>query len=323
MLVTTGWLRPGDEVHRQLRAAGLEVVHSSLHDRASTGRTLLDLVPGFDAIVAGTDPFTEQVFASAAPGLKVIGRTGVGFDNVDVDAATRHGVAVCPTPGVNRQSVAEHTMALMLNCARLIPQNMRSVRSGGWDQTSGRELNGATLGLVGLGAIGKAVATFGRCFGMRVIAHDPCFDHEFGRENGIEPVSLERLLAVSDFVSLHIFLNASTRHFIDAAALAGMKPGAYLINTARGGVVDEDALADALAAGRLAGAALDTTEREPLPADSRLRGLDNVIVTAHIGAATLEARARSGRRAAQSVIDVLANGRCDQAVNPEFAGARK
>jgi D-3-phosphoglycerate dehydrogenase len=320
VLVTTAWLRPRDAVHHQLESAGCEVVHSSFVDRATSGEDLVDLVADVDGIVAGTDPFTEEIFAAATK-LKVIGRTGTGYDNIDVDAATRHGVAVCPTPGVNRQSVAEHTMGLLLATARQIPQNVAIVRAGGWNQSSGRELGGATLGIVGLGAIGKVVATMARGFGMSVVAHDPFVDSAAAEAAGITILSLDELLACSDFVTLHMFLSSDTHHLIDAAALAKMKPGSFLVNAARGGVIDENALADALASGHLAGAALDTTEIEPLPAESRLRTLDNVIVTAHVGAATIESRARSGSMAAQSVVYVLQGGMPDQAVNPQVAAA--
>ncbi|WP_026930050.1 phosphoglycerate dehydrogenase [Glycomyces tenuis] len=321
VLVTTAWLRPDDEVHRYLRDSDLEVAHSSFKDRARTGERLIDLVGPFDAVIAGTDPFTAEVL-DAAPKLRVIGRTGVGYDNIDVEAATARGIAVCPTPGVNRQSVAEHTIGLLLAAARMIPQNVASVRGGGWDQVSGRELGGAVLGVVGLGAIGKLVATMAQGLGMTVIAHDPFPDHEFAREHGIREAGLDELLGEADFVSLHLFLSPETRHLIDAAAIAKMKDGAFLVNAARGGVVHEDALADALASGKLAGAALDTVEVEPLPADSRLRGLDNLVVTAHIGAATVESRARSGMTAARSVVDGLEGRIPPQTVNPQCVRAR-
>lgn len=318
VLVTTGWLRPGDAVHRHLAAAGLDVVHGSVGDRARGGASLPELVGSVDAIVAGTDPFGAELF-EAAPRLKVIGRTGVGYDNIDLAAATAHGVAVCPTPGVNRQSVAEHTMGLLLSLARRIPQNVASVRAGGWDQAGGRELAGATLGIVGLGAIGRLVARLAQSFGMRVVAYDPAVDRDYATEHGIRVLDLEQLLAESDFVSLHLFLSRQTHHLLDAKAFARMKRGAFVVNTARGGVVDESALADALASGRLAGAALDTVEKEPLPSDSPLRSFDNVLVTAHIGAATVESRARSGMMAARSVVTVLRGGRSEHTVNPGSA----
>ncbi|MFI1015037.1 phosphoglycerate dehydrogenase [Streptomyces sp. NPDC020965] len=318
--MTTPYLEPGGAVDRALRDAGLEVVFARRADREATGRTLAEYIAGAAGVVAGTDPFTAEVMA-AAPGLKILSRCGVGYDNIDVEAATRQGVAVTITPGTNRISVAEHVLALMLNCARRIPQNLAAVRGGDWTQQSGRELHGTTLGVVGLGSIGKTVARAALALGMRVVAHDPWLDQDFLDETGVEARPLDGVLAEADFLTLHISLDDTTRHLIDAAALRRMKPDAYLINTARGGVVDEDALADAVEAGRLAGAALDVTEHEPLPADSRLRALDSVLVTAHIGAATVEARARSGALAARQVIDVLADRAPEHLVNPDRASA--
>ncbi|MFI0975890.1 phosphoglycerate dehydrogenase [Streptomyces sp. NPDC021093] len=320
VLVTTPYLEPGGEVDRLLRDAGLETVFARRADREATGRTLTDCVADVAGVVAGTDAFSAEVIR-AAPGLKVFGRCGVGYDNIDVAAATRQGIAVTCTPGTNRISVAEHVLALMLNCARRIPRNLTAVRSGGWPQESGRELYGTTLGVVGLGSIGKTVARAALALGMRVVAHDPRLDEDFLAETGVEARTVEGVLAEADFLTLHLSLDDTTRHLIDAAALRRMKPDAYLINTARGGVVDEDALADAVEAGRLAGAALDVTECEPLPPGSRLRTLDAVLVTAHIGAATVEARARSGAMAARQVIDVLAGRAPAHLVNPEYASA--
>lgn len=331
VLVTTGWLRPGDEVHRYLEGAGLEVVHHAPSTPSASGtpcgsspsgqhqRGLGELLGSFDAVVAGTERFRAEHFRAAAPRLKVIGRTGAGYDNIDLPAATEHGVAVCPTPGVNRQSVAEHTMGLLLSLARRIPQNTAAVRAGGWEQSSGRELSGATLGIVGLGAIGSLVAELARAFGMQLIAHDPAVDPRRAAELGIPLLPLPELLGRADFVSLHVFLGPETRHLLDAKAFALMKPGAFLVNAARGGVVDESALAEALNSGRIAGAALDTVETEPLPADSPLRGIDSLLVTAHIGAATAESRSRSGMAAARSVVTVLQGGRSEYQVNRAFA----
>ncbi|WP_244330593.1 phosphoglycerate dehydrogenase [Streptomyces subrutilus] len=318
--MTTPYLEPGGEVDRMLREAGLEPVFARRADREAAGTTLARCVTDVAAAVAGTDPFSAEVIA-AAPRLRILSRCGVGYDNIDLAAATRHGVAVTITPGTNRVSVAEHVLALMLNCARRIPQNLTAVRGGGWTQESGRELHGATLGVVGLGSIGKTVARAALALGMRVVAHDPWLDEDFLKETGVQARPLAGVLAEADFLTLHISLDETTRHLIDAAALRRMKPDAYLINTARGGVVDEDALADAVEEGRLAGAALDVTEHEPLPDDSRLRALDSVLVTAHIGAATVEARARSGAMAARHVIDLLAGRTPEHLVNPGYAHA--
>ncbi|MFC8075613.1 phosphoglycerate dehydrogenase [Streptomyces sp. NPDC057307] len=320
VLVTTPYLEPGGAVDTMLRDAGLETVFARRADREAAGRSLTEYVTDVAGIVAGTDAFPAEVI-EAAPGLRVFGRCGAGYDNIDVATATRRGVAVTFTPGANRVSVAEHVLALMLNCARRIPQNLAAVRAGGWTQDSGRELYGTTLGVVGLGSIGKTVARAALALGMRVVAHDPRLDEDFLAETGARALPLDDVLAEADFLTLHISLNETTRHLIDAAALRLMKPGAYLINTARGGVVDEDALADAIEGGRLAGAALDVVESEPLPAGSRLRALDSVLVTAHIGAATVEARARSGAMAAGQVIDLLAGRDPAHLVNPGYAVA--
>ncbi|MFI7119119.1 phosphoglycerate dehydrogenase [Amycolatopsis sp. NPDC049868] len=323
VLVTTSYLKPGGEVDQLLSDAGFDTVFTSPAQREATATPLADLVRDADGIVAGTDVFPAGVIEGAKR-LKVFGRCGAGYDNIDLDAATRAGVAVTYTPGANRRSVAEHVLALMLNCARLIPQNIASVQAGRWEQRSGRELDGAVLGLIGLGSIGKTVARLALAFGMRVVAHDPYPDRDFLAETGVEARTFDEVLAEADFLSLHLFLDDSTRHLIDASALRKIKPGAFLINTARGEVVDEEALADALENGVLAGAALDVLTEEPLPLDSRLRGLDNVVITAHIGAATEQARSRSSMMAAQQVIDVLQGRAPANLVNPghETAGRR-
>ncbi|MGO1055474.1 phosphoglycerate dehydrogenase [Crossiella sp. CA198] len=318
VLVTTPYLEPGGEVDRLLTEAGFDTVFAPATLRQASGLTLTGVVREVDGIVAGTDAFTAEVI-EAAPRLRVFGRCGAGYDNIDVACATRRGVAVTHTPGANRRSVAEHVLALMLNCARLIPQNTAAIRAGDWAQRSGRELHGATLGLVGLGAIGRTVARLTLALGMRVLATEPNPDREFLAETGVRILPLPGLLAESDFVSLHLFLDDSTRGLIDAEALRAMKPGGYLINTARGGIVDEDALADALERGELGGAALDVLAQEPLPATSRLRGLDSVLITAHIGGATTQARSRSSLLAARQVIDVLHGRPPAHLVNPGYA----
>jgi D-3-phosphoglycerate dehydrogenase len=316
VLITTAFLKPDDDVDRLLRAEGFQTVHSPVDPYRTPLELAAELV-GVDAVIAGSDAFTREVLAGADR-LRVIARTGVGYDGIDVPAATERGIAVCNVPGVNRESVAELAIAFMLMLARHIPANTADVRAGGWARFAGRELGGATLGVVGLGAIGKSVAAIARSFGMRLLAYDPFLDEEYAAEHGIQPASLPEVLAASDFVTLHLLLNESTHHLIDAAALASMKPTASLINTSRGAIIDEAALIDALASGRLAGAGLDVVEHEPLHADSPLRLLDNVILTAHIGGSTAEARARSAIGAAHSVISLLRSGDATTVVNPEF-----
>ncbi|WP_105030357.1 phosphoglycerate dehydrogenase [Arthrobacter ruber] len=320
ILITTSWLNEGDDVHRLLLDAGHEVVYGRPADLKSQGLTLQDVIADVDGVIAGVEPFGADVL-NAAQKLKVVARTGVGYDNVDLATANARGIAVCATPGVNRQSVAEFAIASLLNLVRQIPQNSVIVQGGGWAQPSGRELLGKTLGVVGLGAIGKTVAQLARAFGMRVIAYDPYFDEAFAAEIGVERVELPELIANADAITLHVFLNEETRHLINAETIATMRDGAIIVNAARGGTVDETALVEALRSGKLAGAALDTFEQEPLPADSPLRGVENLILTSHIAGATHEGRARSGAMAAESVVEVLNNNLPRQCVNKEAVAA--
>jgi D-3-phosphoglycerate dehydrogenase len=285
-----------------LKEAGFEVTYAAMRDRELAGTSLADVLAPVDAVIAGTDAFPADVI-QAASRLKIIARTGVGYDNIDVDAATQRDVVVCTTPGANRESVAEHVLALILNCARAIPQNIEAVKAGSWEQPSGREVSGATLGVVGLGSIGKSVVLKALALGMRVLAFDQVLDEDFIAKTGIEVRRLDDLLREADFVTLHLSLGESTYHLIDQRALGMMKRSAFLINTSRGGIVDERALVDALESGQLAGAALDVLESEPVPAGSDLLKVPNLIVTAHIAGATEQARNRSSLVATQQVID--------------------
>lgn len=315
VLITSIFLRPGDEVDRRLRDAGFETVHSPL----TGGRTeeeMIDLLRGIDGAIVSMDPFTARVLA-AAPQLKVISRTGVGYDAIDVKAATARGIVVTTTPGVNRHAVADWTFALILCCARKLRENLAEVRRGGWVRHEGCDLAGKTLGIVGLGTIGKEVARRAQAFQMRILACDLAQDVPFAEGHGIAYVSLEDLLRRSDFISLHLFLSGASRHLINADRLALMKPTAFLINTARGGLVDTAALCRALKEQRIAGAALDVVEDEPLCADSPLRALDNVYLSPHVGGATADARRLSGAMAAENLIRALKGERPEGIVNPE------
>ncbi|WP_437088942.1 phosphoglycerate dehydrogenase [Streptomyces sp. enrichment culture] len=301
--MTTQYLRPGDEVDALLRAEGCRPRYSPWSGRRTPGE-LERLLDGARGAIVGADPFTAEVLR-AAPGLRVISRTGVGYDSIDLAAAAELGITVCNTPGVNRHSVAEMALLLMLMSGRRIAENLEDVRTGGWRRLPGGELRGATLGLIGCGGIGQAVAELALAFGMTVLAYDPCPDLEFARRTGVGFTTADDVLERSDFLSLHLFLSPRTRHWLNADRLARMKPTAHVINTARGAVVDEAALASALAEGRLAGAGLDVTDGEPLAPDSPLRALDNCVVTPHIGGSTAQARRRSGLEAAHNVLRVL------------------
>ena len=299
-----------------LRGAGFEVVYPPERKSLSAEELQREL-QGVAAVIAGFERYTPEVIA-ACPDLRVIARNGVGYDAVDLAAATEHGIAVTVTPGVNHEAVAEHTLALLLTLARAIVPQDAAIHSGGWRRDNGVPLRGRTLGLVGLGRIGREVAVRAAPFRMRLLVHDPQADPAFVAQYGATLVSLERLLEEADFVSLHLPLTPATRHLIDARALRRMKPSAFLINTARGGVVDEAALTEALQSGRLAGAALDVFVEEPPAAGAVLSRLPNVICTAHTAGIDLQARDDMARLAAQAIV-ALSRGEWPEAqvVNPE------
>jgi D-3-phosphoglycerate dehydrogenase len=286
---------PGQHLER-LAASALEARFPE-HERALTEEEMVALVRGCEGLIVGVDPVSGAVL-EAGP-LRVVVKYGSGLDNVDLAAAERLRVRVRSTPGTNARSVAELTVGLLLALARHVAFHDRGVRAGSWTRRSGIELNGRRLGLVGYGAVAREVARIARGFGMEVVAVDP-----FVEEAEVELVDLETLLATCHAVSVHVPLDETTRNLIDAPALARMLPGALLVNTARGGIVDEAALAEALASGRLGGAALDVFVEEP-PARSPLLELDNVVVSPHAGAATTEAVERTAGAALDELLRLL------------------
>jgi D-3-phosphoglycerate dehydrogenase / 2-oxoglutarate reductase len=292
-----------------LRQAGWDVL-------TPTAAALPSELANAEALVVRSATKVTPALLAKAQRLRVIGRAGVGVDNVDVEAATNRGVLVMNTPGGNAVSVAEHTLALMLALARAVPQANASTQAGRWEKSafSGTELRGKTLGLVGLGRVGTEVARRARALEMKVVAYDPYVTPAAAREVEVELVPLDELLADSDVLSLHTSLSPTTEKMIDATALLKMKKGAWLVNCARGELIDEGALAEALRSGRLAGAALDTFAEEP-PRNSPLLGLPNVIATPHIAGSTAEAQEEVGTAIAQQVRDYLADGVIRNAVN--------
>jgi D-3-phosphoglycerate dehydrogenase / 2-oxoglutarate reductase len=287
---------PGEH-HELLRTAGLPVRFPEA-DRPLDEQELVELVRGCWGLIVGVDPVTAAVL-DAGP-LQVVVRLGSGTDNVDLEAARRRGVRVATTPAANARSVAELAIGLLLALARHLILHDRNVRSGSWTRHTGVELAGRRLGVVGYGAVGRQVAGIARALGMEVVATDPMV-----READVPLVDLETLLASSDAVTLHAPLTDDTRGMIGAAQLNRMRPHALLVNTARGRLVDERALAEALAAGRIGGAAFDTFEREP-PEGSPLLRMDNFVASPHAGGATVEAVTRAGVAA---VRELLAGGR--------------
>ena len=280
---------------------------------------LIEQLRGIEASLAGSEPYTRRVL-QAHPQLKVIARAGVGFDAVDVKAATDHGVAVCTTPGTNQDAVAEFTFAMMLALAKeLVPQHL-SVKAGGWPRKALVPLRGRTLGIVGLGRIGKAVAIRGEVFGMKLLAYEPMPDHAFCKEHGVTLVALEQLLAESDFVTVHVPLMPESKHLINKKSLALMKPTAYLINTARGGLVHEGDLAEALKAKKIAGAGIDVFEKEP-PGTSPLFALDNVVLAPHAAGVDLQSRDDMAYSSARSIVTLKKGGWPEaEVVNREVQG---
>jgi phosphoglycerate dehydrogenase-like enzyme len=263
-------------------------------------------LPRIDALIAGGERMTGDLFA-AAPSLRVIARTGVGYDLIDLEAATARRVAVTITPGTNQEAVAEQTLAFILTLTRSIVANNRVIHAGGWDRALVTPVRGLTLGLVGMGRIGRAVASRALAFGMRVVACDPIADAEFDRNHGIRRVDLFELLALSDIVSLHLPLNDATRGMVDREFLGRMRPGSYLVNTSRGGLVVEDHLRQALISGRLAGAGLDVLNHEPPEPGNPLLGLDNVVLSPHIAGTDTESMSAMADLAATTIVELYHN----------------
>ena len=267
-----------------------------------------ELLKDADVVVVRSRRRLDRCTIDRAPRLKVIARAGVGLDNVDVDYAVKRGITLLSTGDASTEAVAELTIGLMIALARRITELDRKMKRGNWCKNSGAgvELRGKTLGIIGLGRIGSRVAELARVFGMRVVAYDPYVSREKAERLGVElKQRLEDLLRESDFVSIHAVLTEETEGMIGERELRLMKPTAYLVNTARGAIVDEEALVRALEGGWIAGAALDVYEREP--PSSRLAGLENVILTPHVGASTVEAQKRIARVLAEKILVALEN----------------
>lgn len=286
-----------------LRGAGYEPVYSPRHGQM-TEAELLERLAGCVGSVAGSEPYTPKVM-DAHPQLRIIARVGVGYDGVNVDAATQRGIPVAISPG-NAEAVAEHAFGLMLALTKAIVAQHIEIAGGDWPRKSVGPLRKKTLGIVGLGRIGKQVALRAKAFNMTVLASDPVRDGAFASSNGIEWVSTEEIFSRADFVSLHLPLNRETKHLVNDRLFERMKPTAFLINTARGGVVDEDALISTLKERRIAGAGLDVLFHEPPTAENALRKLPNVVLTAHTAGIDDQALADMAQLAAQTVVRYLA-----------------
>ncbi|NOY69812.1 MAG: phosphoglycerate dehydrogenase [Deltaproteobacteria bacterium] len=284
---------------------------------------LKQIIGEYDALVIRSATKVTADLLSAATKLKVVGRAGIGLDNVDIPAATKKGIVVMNTPGGNVVTTAEHAISMMLSLTRNIPQGTATLKAGQWDKKKlqGREIMNKTLGLIGFGKIGSVVADRARGLKMRVIIYDPVVQAKVIEKQGFESVSLDTLYAESDYITIHVPKNPKTIGMIDKAAFDKMKNGVMLVNCARGGIVDEAALYDAMISGKVAGAALDVFSTEPPPADHPLLTLDRLIATPHLGASTLEAQTNVADDVARQIIEYLKNNNIINAVNvPAISG---
>jgi D-3-phosphoglycerate dehydrogenase / 2-oxoglutarate reductase len=298
-----------------LRKANFELVYPKRRGQL-TEDELLDQLAGIRAAIAGSEPYSRRVL-QAHPQLRVIARAGVGYDAVDLAAATDLGMAVTITPGTNQDAVAEHTFALILALAKnIIPQHLGTCGLK-WPRQATLPLRGRTLGIAGLGRIGKSVAVRGAAFGMKLLAFEPLPDHAFAKQYGVTFVNFDQLLAESDFLTLHLPASRESRHLINRQSLAKMKPSAYLVNTARGALVQERDLIDALEGKRIAGAGLDVFEEEP-PLDCAFFHMPNVVVTPHAAGVDLQSRDDMAMSAAQAIVS-FAHGEwpAEKIVNPD------
>lgn len=306
---TTSFLKPQNAQAKALLESYFDEVRYNDLGIPLKGEQILERLQGCDAYIAGVDYITADVIEKMPVSVKVISRYGVGIDRIDLAAAKKRGIVVTNTPGANSTAVCELAFALMLCAARNITKLHEAVTEGQWPRNEGIELAGKTLGIVGMGAIGKRLAIRAKAFEMNVIAYDPYFDEAFAAEHGVVRAELDELLKTADVVSLHVPLNESTYHIIDAGRIKEMKRGAIVINTARGGLIDEAAAAEAIKSGALGGLGLDAFEQEPL-VDSPLKGLPNVTFTPHTGAHTGEAVANMGMMSVKNAIAVLNGEAC-------------
>ena len=316
LLTTTSFQDTPGEHHQMLEKEGFDIVR----ERGPLPESrMLELVAkgDFDGWLIGDDAITRAVIQKSLPRLKVISKYGIGLDKVDVKSATEFKLPVTFCPGVNHTTVAEHVFGLMLAIYRDIVPQCNYVKSGNWKRLTGHELFGKTIGVIGLGRIGKEVSSRARAFGMNVIAFDLYWDEKFAQEHDVQHAGVvEEVLKASDIVTLHTNLTDETRHMINSKRLAMMKKGSVLINTARGELVETNDIAAALKSGQLLGYGADVLESEPPPKDHPLFACSNAVLTPHIGSRTYESVARQAKMAAQNLINVL-NGQ------PAIAQANK
>lgn len=315
LITANAFLESAPAAELPLRAAGVNIVYPQRMGPL-TQEELLPYLREADAVIASTDPYNGAVL-DACPRLRVIVRWGTGYDSVDVAACTERGVVACNAPQLNVQAVADHVLAAMLALARQLPRQIAVMRADGWEEIRGVELYGKTVGILGFGAIGRAVGRRARGFDCKLLAYDPHLSEEaFARENAVA-ADLPTLFAESDFVTVNAALTPETRGLVSEVLLRRMKPTAYFVNAARGPLVDEEALGKALREGWIAGASIDTFIQEPLPPGNPLRHLPNCLATPHSAFNTVEAAAATNAAVAEQVLAVLRGERSQFPLNPE------
>ena len=316
LITARAFWKSGGEAEVLLNREGFETVRSPKAG-PYPATELIPLLQGYDAVIASTDEYSFELM-SACPQLKIISRWGVGFDSIDLAAATELGVIASTTPGAMTDTVADYAFALILGIARRISESDRMMREGGWGELTGVLVCGKTLGLVGFGAIARGTAKRSRGFDMKVLAYDPYVSKEARLEfPATEFVTLDRLLEESDFVSLHAAATPETKGMFNAARFAQMKRSAYFINTSRGSLVDETALMEALSSGSIAGAAIDVYSKEPPPPDALIRSAPNTLLTTHNAFNTAEAAHSTSILAAQNVLSLLKGERLQAVRNQD------
>ncbi len=315
LLVTpTSFLKPANaEARSILESYTSDIVYNETGEPLS-GEQLLSRLDGCDGYLAGVDYITADVVERMPGSIRAISRYGAGVDRVDLEACRKRGIILTNTPGANATAVCELAFALMLAVARSVPSLDRQVRQGAWPRANGMELAGKHLGILGLGAIGKKLALRAQAFDMQISAYDPYIDEAFASANGVRVESLDDVFKTSDVISLHLPLSADTRYIVSKKRMQLMKAGSIIINTARGGLIDEQAAAELLLSGHLRGLGLDAFEQEPL-VDSPLKNIENVVFTPHTGAHTPEAVTRMGIMAVENLIAILSKKECKYIVH--------
>ncbi len=284
--------------------------------RRATYDELRAVIKGYDAIVCGAEPMDKAMIEYACPELKVISRFGVGYDSVDLETAAKHGIPVCNTPGANTLSVADLAMFHILNLARKGDQHISHAKKGEWKRFQQRELDGMTLGIVGFGSIGKQVARRAYGFGMKIIAYDMYFDQATADKYEVKQVTLDELYKESDIITLHAPSTPETENMINKDSISKMKDGVFIVNTARGGLINEEDLCEAVKSGKVGGAGIDVYKKEPLKSGP-LTEIDDIATTPHSAATTIEAYQKMARMSIKNAYDVLAGNECRSIVNKE------